>query len=423
MLNRKISPVHFQFPEIQIPQPEISHLKNGIPLFVFNSTTQPVVKLEIILRNGGNKTDLKVGTSFLISKTLQSGTKSYSAEQITNLLAQRGAFLEVSSTFDYSIITLYSLTKHLKSLLPLIHEITYAPIFPEQELELQKKILIAGLRTQNKKTSVLASKYFRQSIMGAESPYGKIIKEEDLHSLSATDISTAYANYFSNVEIIVNGDISQEIISAINNTFSSEYYSSTLSPIDTSAKADNNAESRHLPIEYSVQTSIRIGKSTIKKSHPDFHKLQITNHLLGGYFGSRLMSNIREEKGLTYGIYSSIVSLNEGAYFVIGSDVNGKDKELAIDEIKKELDQLQHPIKFPDELTLVKNHMVGSFQSDLSSPLSLSDKFKSIHLSGLEYQYYYDFLSEIRAFSEEDMAYIGKSYLNSSNLYCITAGA
>ena len=135
------------------------------------------------------------------------------------------------------------------------------------------------------------------------------------------------------------------------------------------------------------------------------------------------MSNIREDKGLTYGIYSSIVPLNNIAYFVIGSDINGKDKELAIQEITKEIDGLQNGVNNKEELTLVKNHLLGSFQSDLSSPLSLSDKFKSIHLSNLSYQYFYDYLAQIRSFSENDLINISQQLLNSENLYCITAGA
>jgi predicted Zn-dependent peptidase len=423
MLDRINPPVRFQFPNIIIPEPKTSYLSNGIPVHVFNSTKQPIVKLEIILRNGGHKTDSKVGTSFLISKTLQSGTKNYSAEQITNLLAQKGAFLEVGTSFDYSTITIYSLTKHLLSILPLIYEITYLPNFPESEVELQKSISISGLKTQNKKTSVIASKQFRQSVLGSTSPYGKIIEAKDLQNISSNNLLFAYQNYSENIEIIINGNISDDIKHALNKYFGDNPYTAGFNKINQSQSNDPEGIKNHLPLENSVQTSIRLGKRTLKKSHTDFHKLLITNHLLGGYFGSRLMSNIREEKGLTYGINSSIASLNDAAYFVIGSDVNGKDKELAIDEITKEIDKLQEGLKFKDELTLVKNHLIGSFQSDLSSPLSLSDKFKSIHLSNLSYQYYYDYLSEIQRFSEDDLVITSQKYLDSDKLYCITAGA
>ena len=423
MLDRKNPPVHFQFPEIVIPEAETSYLKNGMPMHIFNSTTQPIVKLEIILRNGGSKTDIKVGTSFLISKTLQSGTKNFTAEQITNVLAQKGAFLEVNSSFDYSIITLYSLTKHLQSLLPLIQEIVYHPKFSEIEVELQKSILISGLKSQNKKTSVIASKHFRQSVMGQESPYGKIMDEGNLTEHCSQDLSDIYENYASNIEIIINGYISTDIRNDVIKCFSSAYYSSSYTAINNTTNLNQESFTSHLPLENSVQTSIRIGKKTLTKSHPDFHKLLITNYLLGGYFGSRLMSNIREEKGLTYGIYSSIANFKDDSYFVIGSDVNGKDKELAIDEIKMELDKLSNGLKFEQELVLVKNHLLGSFQSDLSSPLSLSDKFKSIHLSNLSYDYYYSYLNEVKHLSEQDIVNIGQQYLNPDNLYCITAGA
>lgn len=424
MLDRKTPPVHFQFPDIAIPEPETSHLGNGLPIHVFNSTSQPVVKLEIVLRNGGSKTDLKIGTSFLISKTLQSGTKSFSAIEINNQLAEKGAFLEVSSSFDYSIVTVYSLTKHLQSLLPLIYEIVYLPQFPESEIELHKNILIAGLKTQNKKTSVIASKNFRKSVLGSDSPYGKIIREDDLKSLSANDLLAAYQNYISNIEIIINGNISSDLKSSIETHFgSSEYSSNIIQPLNLNTFSNQKSLTKHFPLENSIQTSIRIGKRTLQKSHPDFHKLVIVNHLLGGYFGSRLMSNIREEKGLTYGIYSSIVSFNDAAYFVIGSDVNGKDKELAIEEITKEIDKLKNGFNSKDELNLVKNHLLGSFQSDLSSPLSLSDKFKSIHLSNLTYKYYINYLKEIKKFSEADLTSVSEKYLNPDSIYCVTAGA
>ncbi|MTI38541.1 M16 family metallopeptidase [Fulvivirga lutimaris] len=424
MLDRKTPPVHFQFPDISIPEPQTSYLENGLPIHIFNSTSQPVVKLEIILRNAGSKTDLNIGTSFLISKTLQSGTKSYTAQEITNQLAEKGAFLEVNSSFDYSIVTVYSLTKHLQSLLPLIYEIIYLPKFPKTEIELQKRILISGLKTQNKKTSVIASKNFRQSVLGSNNPYGKIITESSLDSLTASELSVAHENYTSNIEIIINGNISSDLKMGIEKYFGSTAYSPNFTtPLNLDGHPNQEGLVSHYPLENSIQTSIRIGKRTLLKSDPEYHHLLITNHLLGGYFGSRLMSNIREEKGLTYGIYSNIVSFNDAAYFVIGSDVNGKDKELAIEEITKEIDKLKSGLIFSDELLLVKNHLLGSFQSDLSSPLSLSDKFKSIHLSGLTYQYYYNYLDVIKQISEQDIIDISSKYLNSNNLYGITAGA
>jgi zinc protease len=425
MLNRTKSPVNFKFSDITIQEPEKSFLDNGRPLYIFNQRSLPIVKLEFIFRRGGSLYDIKLGTNLILTKTIQSGTKNYSAQEISELIGQKGAFIDVSGSFDYSIISLYVLDKYLEDVIKVFKEVIINPTFPNQEISLQKEISINSLKTQNKKTNVLASKHFRHALFGNVNPYGKIISESDLISINEFDLKSEFDKSFkNNFEMIATGHITEEIRNVINYNFGiQEVYVSKNEENRYCSSINPKTTNTHIDILNSVQTSIRMGKKTINKKHIDYPYLVVVNHLLGGFFGSRLMSNLREEKGLTYGIHSSLVNFLNESYFVIGSDVKGENKSVALNEINNELTRLGSINVNRHELNLVKNHLLGSFQNDLSSPLELTDKFKNIYLNDLTYDFYSTFIKTIKSISAEEVRHITKKYFDPNSMTIVTAGA
>ena len=174
--------------------------------------------------------------------------------------------------------------------------------------------------------------------------------------------------------------------------------------------------------EGALQSAIRIGKLMFNKTHPDFQSLQVLNTVYGGYFGSRLMSNIREDKGYTYGIGSGLVSLQHGGYFFITTEVGVDVTAKAIKEIYFEMDRLRKEKITTDELQLVKNYLLGTFLRSVDGPFAMADRFKGILNYNLGYDYFDRYIATIRAVSASDLMGLANTYFDKDSMIELVVG-
>lgn len=419
MPNRTLAPVKFEYPaSLSLPLPEESISINGLRLHTYHYKELDTVKIELIFPVGSFDDDIP-GKTLLTSKCLLSGSARFSAEETNEKIASFGAFVDVASSFDYTSLTIYALNEQVAKLLPIIGDIVNNPSFPDKEVELQKTILASNLETQFKKTQVLSSRELRRQLFGI-SGYGKSTTPEDLKELTAKDISDWYKSKFTSLEIIATGNTDANLIKQVLDQFNA--LSSIQKPKMESLGLDNNNFSTQVEVSDSVQTSIRIGKKIIGKKHEDYTSLIVVNHILGGFFGSRLMSKLREKEGLTYGVYSSLNNLYNENYMAIGCDVKSSHKNLAIDLILNQIKRLSEENISISELEIAKKHMVGSLQSSLSSTESISNKFKSLHLYGIDVNYYNRLFNKIKSISAEEVISISQNYLSDNSFTIVTAG-
>ena len=171
-----------------------------------------------------------------------------------------------------------------------------------------------------------------------------------------------------------------------------------------------------------LQSAIRLGKVAINRSHADFPGMQVLNTILGGYFGSRLMANIREDKGYTYGIGSALVSMKNAGYFFIASEVGADVCGSALDEIYKEINILKQDAVSTEELSLVRNYMLGSMLGSLENAMSHADKFKNIYFSGLGYDYYQNYIRTVKTINPEDLLGLASKYFNTDAFETVIVG-
>lgn len=418
-LDRTRPPAYSQTFELSIKEAETRYF-GSTPVHVVQAGDQDVVKVEVIFPGSGSRLDVKKGQSYLTWKLISQGTRTRTAEEIAGTFDQYGGFIENSPSLDTPSFTLYCLNRHLDHLLPVLEDVIKNASFPEEEFLLTQQIVRQQMRIQNSKNNVLASKLFREKLFGPEHPYGKIMEEEDLDALTPDDISSFYHTHAQAPEVILSGKVDERQINAIGNMVQRD------SMFDSSTKMYNgdihSFEDFHLEKEKSLQSSLRIGLETIPKNHPDFISLKIATHALGGYFGSRLMKNIREDKGYTYGIHSSLVTLEQTTYFLIGTDVQKEFYKDAIREIHKEVNSLIDDPLTVSELQMVKNHLLGSFQSSISSPFALADKFKSIYLFGLDYDYYQRYIEKIQTITAHEIQETMQKYLPVEKMLHVTVG-
>lgn len=409
MLDRKIAPPFKRVANIAIPQAKRTCLDNGIPLYYIEAGKQPVVRLEFIFKAGAWYEDSK-GASYFAAKMLSEGTQQKSSAQISYEVEKFGAYLELNPTLDYSIVTLECLSKHLNNLLPLLHEILRQPTFPEDELVTLKNIKAQQTRVQNEKSSFLASKKFREAIFGEAHPYGKDLSLEDIDKLTRDDVRSFYDQYYTlPFEVLISGLPNSGFIADINKIFGQTVLQKAAA--DPTYISHPISSPTIIEKEANLQSSIRVGKKLLTKDQPDYVKLLIVNEILGGYFGSRLMKNIREDKGYTYGISSALVPLRNDGYFIIGTDVNKENTRNTLQEIYKEIEVLQTTLISDDELNTVRSFMIGSFLSEINTPFALSDKFKGVHLYGLGYDFYDSYLQTVNNITSTEIRDLAQQYL------------
>lgn len=422
ILDRTLAPAINPINRFHLPKVETVSFSNGNTLHKFALGTQPVVRVEWIF-NTGSRMEEKTGTSFFTAKMLAEGTSTLTSPQIQEFLAQYGAFLEVNPGNERINITLFSLEKHLAVLIPFIKNLLTDSIFPEEQLTKMKQIQSQGIQVNLEKTAYVAGVAFRELLFNNNHPYGKHLDLPVIDALEKTDLLRFFKEELLNktCDIILTGGFSAESVTLIDQQFGTDKViaSHAKKPLPALLKP-----AREIVIEKegSVQSSLRYGRILFNHSHADYFDAYIMNEILGGYFGSRLMQNIREEKGYTYGIHSSIVPMQEGGYFVIGTDVKREFTRNTIEEIEKELQLLIDVPVSENELETVKNYMLGSFVGDIQTPFSIADKYKTIFFHELGYDYYDRFFARIQSITAADIQTIAKKYFAPAEMSYVIAG-
>lgn len=409
MLDRNTAPSYKAAENITLPDVEIASIGSGIELFSLVNHNLEIFRLEIIFK-AGSYFGTKFGLSYFTSKLLPAGTKSKKANEVAESFERLGGFLELSQNQERLIVTLHGLTKYFEFYLQDLTDLIFDPILPGEELEIQKKIASQSYLVNIEKSSVEANKIFREGLFGSDHSFGKTLEPADIDLISLEEVANFHQEYIqtSRFNIFLVGNITQKHITLLHEYFDKQTIHSSSSII--SPKLNDVFELRKDKAD-SLQCSIRIGRRMFNRHHPDFFKFLIFNTIMGGFFGSRLMKNIREEKGLTYGISSSIVPLANEGYWSIGADVKKENVPMALEEIQKEIDVLKNQQVTEGELSLVKNYMKGSVLSSTNTVFDIMDKHKAILHENLPEDFYNTMLQRIDAVSAPEVQEMAHTYM------------
>jgi len=419
MLNRSIAPAFSKTFSFELPNPEIIKLPSAVDLVFLRDLQQEVFKLEVVF-NAGKWQEPKPGLAHFTSIMLDKGTASKSSREIAEALDYYGAQIEISSGYDFVSISLYGLKKFIEEILPIFIEILSAPAFAEEEFDLQKKIFLQNLEINEKKTSFIASRLIRKNVFGSNHPYGNSVEKTDVNNITRDDLKSYFASNFLPLEIYLIGSLESQQIQWLIDQVSLLRLGASNANKDFAIKpGDRN---QHIAKSDGVQSSVRMGMRTINRRDKDYFSLLLLNHILGGYFGSRLMKNIREEKGLTYGIYSSLNPFKNDCMFSIGADIDKANVELTINEIKREIETLCVNQINEDELDVAKSHLLGGIQLEMANPFSTFDKIKNIRLNQLENGYYNNLFAAVKSLSSESLRSTAQKYFNANDLTVVSVG-
>ncbi|HLG34435.1 MAG TPA: pitrilysin family protein [Bacteroidia bacterium] len=424
-----LSPDRTHIPQLILPEKiVITHaekfaLDNGIAVYSVSAGTQDVLKIEFVFTDKSTSHNSLLITS--ANKLIREGTVKHSAQEISEQLDFYGAYLETESSPDFSSIVLYTLNKYANETLNILSEVIFEAEYPEEELEIYKANSIQHLRYNKEKVAYMARKKINEVLYGAQHPYGYNESEDDYNSLQRESLTGFYQRYYQagNCTVFIAGKNSDKTIPTLNTIFGSKSWLRAKESNGSEKEFTSSPDKKHfIPKEGALQSAIRVGRRIPEKKHEDFLPLQILNTVLGGYFGSRLMSNIREDKGFTYGIGSQLGSMLHSGFFVISTEVRSEVTQQALDEIYKEMKRLCVEPVLDKELEMVRNYMLGSFMRSVDGAFHLSDRCKSVVLFDMDYGFYERYITAIISTSPEYMMELATKYFSEDSFFEVVAG-
>ncbi|MFD3408142.1 pitrilysin family protein [Aquirufa sp. HETE-83D] len=421
MLDRSIAPPAYPVEKISFPTPRQITLNNGIEVWIISAGEQDVFKFELSTKAGTIHSPL-AGLAGMTASLMKRGTISRSAQEIHQSFDFFGAFWDIKASQDTGSFTVYGLNKHFKSLIPLVAEILQEANFPIEEVEKELEIERQKTKLKWERTSFAAYQQFCAQLYPND-PYGRTIRADDFDKLDQQKIVSQFQHTWKSQKpiIFLSGKISDEQIAFLDQTLGQLTFPGQemiIAPIQIATKAQQFREEK----EGAVQSSIRFGLHSITRNHPDYFRYSVMNTVLGGYFGSRLQKNIREDKGFTYGISSIVSPSPRGGYWLVGTDVNGENVDATLAEIKKEITILQNDLIPLEELETVKSYLMGSFNGEITDAFDIAAKVRVIQLNGLAPDFYDQFQDQVLKIQAQDIRDMAAKYLNLDLMHEVIVG-
>jgi zinc protease len=419
MLDRTLSPELKPIQKIHFVEPIETKINDLVSIFHINKVADDTVRLEMHFHAG--QMEGKKNMSSFVSSLLLSGTKNKTSEQIHEELNQLGAFVDHEISMELAFVSLYCLRKNVQKAFEILIDAVVNADFKDHEIqdaiqEKKQRFLVS-----KEKVSFLARREFQKQVFSNTENYSRMLDMEDFESIRRDDlISFHKENYLRGLlKVVVVGNLEDEFILFLKTNLSSFASESTRTFL---TQIENKTGEFLVNKKGAVQSAIRVGIPIFNKKHKDYFAFQVLQTILGDYFGSRLMSNIREDKGYTYGIGCALVELKEVAYFVIATEVGKEVTQATLKEIKYEIELLKNELVGDDEMELVRNYLLGQLLKSADGPNAMMDLFLSVHQHKLNLEFYNDFILKIETITVDEIKEIAQKYLDWNKFTLVIAG-
>ncbi len=419
MLDRTKQPEIKEIEKVDFLKPKVLPISEYTELYHISAVPNETCRLDLHFQAGSvTGKGIIPGT---VNGLLLSGTNEKSAIKIASEIDALGGFFNSSASLEYAVLTIYCLRENLIPLFDIVMDAIQNVAFHEKEVKEYLSDKKQRFKINMGKVSFLAQMEYRKRIFSTHPDYAKTASLEDYDNVSIEDLQAFHQKHYlkglSHVSLV--GDVGDQelahIIDAVKNMSRDQ-------KIEFEKTIKNERGVFHVKKEGALQNAIRIGRTIFTKKHKDFIDFTILNTVLGDYFGSRLMSNIREDKGYTYGIGSFVMELKNTGYFTIGTEVRADVKDATIKEIKKEIERLQIELVSKEELDLVKNYIVGQVLKDSDGPFSQMDAFLNVRLQDMDLDFYNKAIQRTKEIKPEKIQEVARKYLNWEEMTIVSAG-
>lgn len=420
MINRADAPTIILPSTLSLPEIETTTTKNGVKIHLMNLSSQDVVRVSVVF-HAGSKNQKHPFTASALFNMLSEGSNKYSSAQVAEMLDFYGIYYDASVDRDFAIVTVSCLRKFLDVTMELLSECLCKPTFPQKDFYIYKQKRKQQLKIEREKPAYLARELFAETLFGTEHPYGFVAPLERYDTLTREHLVDYYNQFVvtQNCFVVVSGKVEGGDLSLIKDVVEGLSSGNIVKAVEF-PKPTSSLEG-YLERE-GVQSSIRMGKLLFAKGAPDFNGMQVVAMILGGYFGSRLVQNIREDKGYTYGIYSAMVSLEHDGYFAIATDVAAQYTNETVAEVKHEIIRMQKELVTNEELNVVKNMIVGELMRILDGPFGIADVVIENLQSNMDADYLNGFLQEVLEITPQRIQDLAVKYLDSNTFSTVIVG-
>jgi predicted Zn-dependent peptidase len=419
MLNRTQAPPIVDAIEYQLQLKPVQRatLDNGTKVYMIDAGAEEVLQLEWVYP-AGNSYETQNLVAATVNFLLRNGTSTKTALQINEAVDYYGAYLNRSCFNEQALMTLHCMSKHVDALLPVVRELMTDSVLPEDELQLYRQNMKQRLEVNLRKADFIAGRLIDTYLFGSDHPYGKFSSAEAFDALERSALLSFYETHYRQAQpiLFVAGKIPKDLLAQLNRYFGDLPGSPLSCPVHPVVPAtqkkyriDNDPSG--------VQGAIRMARPFPNRHHPDFIPTQLLNAVFGGFFGSRLMSNIREDKGYTYGIHSYLLNLQQASAWMISTEAGKEVTEATLIEVYREMERLRNEPIDEEELLLVRNYMMGGLLGDLDGPFQLMGRWKNLILHGLDEHYFYATIETIKTASATDLQALANRYLQPDDFY------
>lgn len=414
-----------QIADISIAKPVRQVLPNGMPLNIISAGCEDVVRFDLLIHSGQLDQTQPLQAMFT-NRMLREGTRQFTSAEIAEKLDFYGAWLDLSSSVNCGFVTLHSLGKYFPQTMEILASMVKEPVFPEKELKVVIDMNKHHFMVNNQRVDVLGRKRLNQLLFGANHPLGHFAILEDYDCISTNTLRSFYNKYYSSVNCsaYISGKVTDEVLKCIEKHFGSEPWGNQISKEEALIPIPEPADVKRVFIEKedALQSSIKMGCFVPEREHEDYLDLRVLTTVFGGYFGSRLMSNIREDKGYTYGIIAGILSYPGCSVLGISTEADNQYVDPLIKEIYNEMDRLCNEQIPGKELEMVRSYMLGDMCRAYEKAFSLSDAWIFIETGNLKEDFFERSVRSIREVTAERLQELAQKYFNKGKLIEVIAG-
>ena len=405
---------------VEMPPSKLSHAKNGVRIYTLSSDDFEVVRFTFVFK-AGSSLQTKPFAASSTANMLGEGSSSLTAQEIAERLDFYGSYFDVNIDRDYSYISFCSLKKFFEPTLEVAREILLHPAFPEREAEVYRQKRKQSLTIERQKVDMQSREMFAEALFGSDHPYGISTHEDEYDNLTTDDLKEHYMRLYTaeNAFVVCSGNIDEGVYAEIE-ALASELRAGESASVEFAPPATTHYLERN--VASALQSSVRVGRLLFPRTHPDFVGMQVVAAILGGYFGSRLMQNLREEHGYTYGVMAAMVNFEHEGYLAIATQVARERREDAIHEIYNEIERLRHELISEEELQMVKNVMIGEILRILDGPFGIADVTIENIMCGMDNSATEESVRRIFSITPEEVKRLAEKYLKHDDLVVVVAG-
>lgn len=384
--------------------------------------TQELVSLEII-HYASRKQEDKKGVARATARLLREGTKEYESAQIAEYIDYHGASMTTGANLDFSFVKLLSLTRYFEKLIPVVQSVRYEPTFPQEELDRYVVNSLQKLAMDEAKVELRSYKSITEALYGSDHIYGYNSDESVYKALTREDLVDHFQKYYGsdNCVIVLSGKVTPAVREATIAAFGSVHQHVDIKPY-LRPTVQLGATRIKLPAADKSQTGLKIGSKLWNRNHEDFAGVFVLNTVLGGYFGSRLMSNIREEKGYTYSIYSGLDMMIDDGYFFVSTEVATEYVDDTLAATYAEIDRLKTELLDDEELNMIKNYLRGNFLNMVDGPFKVAALVKLIEINKLPADFFTRLSRYVKDVTAEEIRAFANKYLDKEQMVEVLVG-